>query len=290
MTVMTLSGVSHSYEVVPSASALVTPAQPVIVFIHGWLLSRIYWRPLMHQLAPDCTCVAYDLRGFGESDSRANVGAADCQNEAYDLAAYARDLKELLETLQLSQVWLVGHSLGGSVALWAAHLFPERVRGVVCVNAGGGIYIDRAFTKFRQAGQNLVRWRPRWLEAMPALPWLFTRLMVDRPLDYRWGKQRLADFLRADQAAALHSLLASTTEAEVHQLPRLVSQLAQPVYFIAGEQDMVMEPRYVRHLASFHPTFREGHQCVVGLERCGHFAMLEQTSAVAAQLRQWILA
>jgi pimeloyl-ACP methyl ester carboxylesterase len=110
---------------------------------------------------------------------------------------------------------------------------------------------------------------------------LFSRMMVRKTLESRWGKQRAIDFARADAAAALGSLLETTTEEEVHLLPRIVSRLSRPVYFLAGKNDSIMELKYVNHLASFHYLFEEGKQNVIELPDCGHFAMLEQTVAVA---------
>lgn len=304
MAVTSVFGVPHVYNVTPNLPAVYTN-RSVLVCIHGWLLSRAYWQPLMQALEPDITCLAYDLRGFGDSTQqlssrRVPVSSAMTKSldtlsdvlpeaSAYSLMAYAQDLNALLDALGVDNVWLVGHSLGGSIALWAAHLFPDRIQGVICVNAGGGVYIRSAFEKFRGAGRQMVQWRPLWLKHLPVLPWVFANIMVQRTLSYRWGRQRLTDFLRADPEAATQSLLASTTENEVHYLPQLVSQLSQPVYFIAGAQDTVMEPRYVHHLASFHQSFHQGKGAVVGLDNCGHFAMLEQPSALESKVRQWIL-
>ena len=288
MVVTPVFGVPHAYDFTPNLFPTTKAHRSVLVCIHGWLLSRAYWQPLMQQLTPDIDCLAYDLRGFGDSTQELSRRSTSAET-AYSLTAYAYDLEALLNTLELDEVWLMGHSLGGSIALWAAHLFPERVRGVICVNAGGGIYIRNAFEKFRSAGQQMVGWRPRWLQHLPLIPWVFANIMVRQPLSYRWGQQRLIDFLRADPEAATQSLLASTTENEVHQLPRVVSKLSQPVYFVTGEQDTVMEPRYVNYLASFHRFFHQGKDAVVAFKQCGHFAMLEQPSAFEAQVRQWIL-
>ncbi|MEO0540310.1 MAG: alpha/beta hydrolase [Cyanobacteria bacterium P01_A01_bin.105] len=267
MKIADIYGSTHHYTLIESPH----PHGAAVVFIHGWLLSACYWQPLMQRLSPYFTCLSYDLRGFGESAP----GRAD-----YSLRAYAQDVLALIDRLQLSQVWLVGHSLGGSIALWAAHLSPQRVKGVVCLNAGGGVYLRQAFEQFRTAGQQMVRYRHPLLAALPLLPTVFSRLMVERPLGHRWGQQRLMDFIRADADAARGALLESTTQAEVHQLPQLVSTLPQPAYFVAGAQDSIMEPRYVRHLASFHPDFAMGN--LIELEGCGHFAMLERLEAVAS--------
>ncbi|MGA7932246.1 MAG: alpha/beta hydrolase [Kovacikia sp.] len=279
MPIVDILGVPHAYE-------LTDPVQTkeVLVFIHGWLLSRCYWQPLVGALAPDYQCLAYDLRGFGESQLR-NQENSQQINADYSLAAYARDLGILLKQLQISRAWLVGHSLGGSIALWAADYLPEQVEGVICVNAGGGIYLKEEFERFRSAGQQLVKFRPRWLCSVPLLDLLFTRASVARAIDLRWGRQRLIDFVAAHPEAALGALLDSTTETEVHLLPQIVARLKQPVYFIAGAQDPIMEPKYVYHLASFHTLFQDSGGNVVEIPNCGHLAMVEQTDAVASQIR-----
>ena len=270
MPSINITGTLHTYELTPP----VANSQPVLVFIHGWLLSHRYWQPLIQLLQSDYQCLSYDLRGFGDS------AIVDVVNNAYDLAAYANDLGLLLKELNIKKAWLIGHSLGGSVALWTADLCPQIVKGVVCINAGGGIYLKEEFEKFRRAGQQLVRFRPPLLRYLPGLDLIFSRMMVSRPLALSWGRQRLWDFLRADGKAALGSLLESTTEEEVHNLPHLVSRLSQPVYFIAGIDDSVMEPKYVHHLASFHFLFGCNGSNVLEIEDCGHFAMLEHTEKV----------
>ncbi|HEY9672897.1 MAG TPA: alpha/beta hydrolase [Waterburya sp.] len=296
MALIDILGAPHAYELTPPPAS----PSPVLVFIHGWLLSRNYWQPLIKKLAPDYQCLAYDLRGFGDSQPQTNQvqgkptrlngklptsDAVILSSPSYTLAAYAKDLGILLEKLGIEQAWLIGHSLGGSIALWGASVLPERVCGVVCVNAGGGIYLKEEFERFRSFGQRLVERRPRWLYYIPLIDLLFARSQVARPIARRWGRQRLIDFVMAHPDAALRTLLDSTTEAEVHRLPQVVSQLEQPAYFIAGTQDRVIEPKYVRHLASFHNLFQGCDENVVEIPNCGHLAMVEQPDALDAQIR-----
>jgi pimeloyl-ACP methyl ester carboxylesterase len=54
---------------------------------------------------------------------------------------------------------------------------------------------------------------------------------------------------------------------------------------MAGDRDPIMEPKYVRHLASFHPLFNERGDNLIELPNCGHLAMLEQTNLVATKLQ-----
>ncbi len=256
--------------VLPPPPQLGDKASFPIVFLHGWMLSKNYWQPLINQLQSSFQCLSYDLRGFGNSE----IGDRD----DYSLVSYARDLEALLDHLEIKQVWLVGHSLGGAIALWAANLLSDRILGVVCLNAGGGIYIKEEFEKFRTAGKIILKLRPQWLQNLPLVHAQFAKDSVQNPLDVYWGKQRAIDFVSAKYAAARGTLLDSTSEEEVHKLPQIVSQLRQPVYFVAGADDTIMEPKYVRHLASFHPSFKGYGENVFELPNCGHMAMLEQTN------------
>jgi 2-succinyl-6-hydroxy-2,4-cyclohexadiene-1-carboxylate synthase len=273
MPIISIRGVPHRYDLVGEGTAL--------VFLHGWLLSRHYWQPLIDLLKTDFTCLSYDLRGFGASQP--TVKTAE-----FTLDSYVEDLAELLTHLGIAHCWLVGHSLGGSLALLAAAQLPDRVAGVIGVNAGGGIYLQPEFDRFRQVGVQLVRLRPRWLQFLPFWSWLFARSSVVKPLEIKWGKQRLQDWLNACPQAAQGTLLTSTTEAEVHRLPQIVSNLSQPLYLVGGQRDEIMPCLYVRHLASFHPRFRAGEEIVWELPNCGHFAMLEYPELVAQRVRLWV--
>jgi len=309
-------GFPHAYELsAPTNSPI------ALVFVHGWLLSHAYWRPVIHRLSLEYQSLAYDLRGFGASQivseiktkrdrslvqdavletatvgvpspSIASVSSSEVRgllplstSPRYTPAAYAQDLILLLQQLNISKAWLIGHSLGGSIALWAAHQRPDLVAGVICVNAGGGIYLKEEFERFRTAGQQLVKYRPRWLAYLPFMDLVLTRLNVAQPIARQWGRQRLLDLLNADSEVAIGTLLDSTTETEVNRLPQIVSRIRQPVHFIAGANDTVMEPKYVHHLASFHPLFECCSNNVSEIRNCGHLAMIEQPDAVVGEIR-----
>ncbi|MBD2665198.1 alpha/beta fold hydrolase [Richelia sinica] len=301
MATIEILGIPHAYELTAPTSC-----PHALVFIHGWLNSRGYWQPVISRLSVDLQCLSYDLRGFGESQLvfKSHVHQAtpvltplsseiqesrSTGDSQYSPLAYAQDLGILLQQMNISSAWLIGHSLGGTIALWAASQLPEVIQGVICINSGGGIYLKEAFEQFRTAGQKFLQVRPRWLSQVPLIDLLFTRASVARPLERYWARQRVIDFVVADPEAALGTLLDSTTEEEVNRLPQLVSQIKQPVYFLAGADDKVMEPKYVRHLASFHRLFQYIGDNVIEIPDCGHLAMLEQPDTVAELIRSIVI-
>ena len=95
------------------------PSLPVVVLIHGITSSSATWVPVMPALAEHAHVIAPDLLGHGESDKP----EAD-----YSLGALASGLRDLLELLGHDRATVVGHSLGGGVAMQFALPVPRLLR------------------------------------------------------------------------------------------------------------------------------------------------------------------
>ena len=107
---------------------------PALLLIHGIGDRSDTWRHLIPALARDHTVIAPDLLGHGRSDKP----RAD-----YSVAAYANAMRDLLSVLGIERATVVGHSLGGGVAMQFAYQYPERCERLVLV-ATGGIVARRA--------------------------------------------------------------------------------------------------------------------------------------------------
>ena len=101
---------------------------PALLLIHGIGNSLETWAAQIEELSRDYTVIAPDLLGHGRSDKP----RAD-----YSVAAYANGMRDLLSVLGVDRVTIVGHSLGGGVAMQFAYQFPERCERLVLVSAGG---------------------------------------------------------------------------------------------------------------------------------------------------------
>lgn len=120
-------------------SFLVSGDGPPLLLIHGIGDSSEAWREVIPMLARNHLVIAPDLLGHGTSDKP----RAD-----YSVAAYANGMRDLLTVLGIDRVTLVGHSLGGGVALQFAYQYPARVDRLVLVSSGGA---GRSVTPFLRA-------------------------------------------------------------------------------------------------------------------------------------------
>ena len=101
---------------------------PTVLLIHGIAGSSTTWKAVMPALAEHYTVIAPDLLGHGQS--------AEPRGD-YSLGAYASGIRDLLTVLEKERVTLVGHSLGGGVAMQFAYQFPEWAERLVLVASGG---------------------------------------------------------------------------------------------------------------------------------------------------------
>jgi pimeloyl-ACP methyl ester carboxylesterase len=101
---------------------------PAVLLVHGITSSSRTWRTVMPALAERHTVIAPDLLGHGRSAK---------PRGDYSLGAYASGLRDLLVALEIPSATVVGHSLGGGVAMQFAYQFPERLERLALVDSGG---------------------------------------------------------------------------------------------------------------------------------------------------------
>ena len=116
----TIHGYKRAYRIAGSG--------PAILLIHGIGDNSTTWHGIQAKLAQRFTVIAPDLLGHGKSDKP----RAD-----YSVAAYANGMRDLLSVLDIERVTIVGHSLGGGVAMQFAYQFPHLVERLILVSAGG---------------------------------------------------------------------------------------------------------------------------------------------------------
>jgi pimeloyl-ACP methyl ester carboxylesterase len=111
---------------VPIAYTVSGSGSPALVFVHGWMCDQTFWKAQVEEFRLANTVVTIDLPGHGLSGM---------DRQEWPVLAFGADVQAVVEQLDLAEVVLLGHSMGGPVALEAARLMPDRVIGVVAVDA-----------------------------------------------------------------------------------------------------------------------------------------------------------
>jgi pimeloyl-ACP methyl ester carboxylesterase len=134
---------------------------PVSIFLHGSWHDGSQWEETIEPLSRDFHCFAPDLLGYGNSTEIEPPNSIESEVDC---------LAEFLNTLKLSPVYLIGHSLGAWIAISYALKYPDRVRGVVMISPEG--FSLNNWNKYSKLTKYLLAdpWRLRgWLTILNIL-------------------------------------------------------------------------------------------------------------------------
>jgi pimeloyl-ACP methyl ester carboxylesterase len=227
---------------------------PVIVLIHGVTGSSETWEDVIEPLAEHYTVVAPDLLGHGQSAK---------PRGDYSLGAYASGIRDLLGALGHDRVTIVGHSLGGGVAMQMAYQFPERCERLVLVSSGGlGREVNAMLRAATLPGSELVLpmlASSRVLNATAAVGSFFGRLglRAGPDLEEIWrGFSSLNDV--GARAAFIHTLrgIVDPGGQRVNATDRLYLAKRVPTMLLWGERDPIIPAHHGRAAAALIPGSR----------------------------------
>ncbi|MCW3031495.1 MAG: hypothetical protein JWM66_1628 [Solirubrobacterales bacterium] len=259
----------------------VAGAGPPIVLIHGMLNSSSHWRQVALNLAREHMVIAPDLIGHG--DSAAPRGD-------YSLGAHAASIRDLLAAIGVDRATIVGHSLGGGVAMQFFYQFPQRVQRLVLISSGGlGREVKAPLRTAALPGVApllALTIRPRLLGGLALAG---TRLR-ERGVEGGIYLQAAARALRPLQSAGARQAFLHTLRAvidargqRVSATDRLYLLEALPTMIVWGERDNTIPLAHGRsaHAAIPHSTFRT-------LPRAAHFPHLEDPDGLSELLREFV--
>ncbi|GAA0313915.1 alpha/beta fold hydrolase [Actinoallomurus spadix] len=242
-----------------------TGSGPPLLLIHGIGDDSGTWEKVIPRLAEHHTVIAPDLLGHGDSAKP----RAD-----YAIAAYACGMRDLLGVLEIDRVSVVGHSLGGGIAMQFAYQFPERCERLLLVAPGGiGREVHPLLRAAAAPGAELglslatsVPARTAVRLAAPALR-LTGGLFLGADFDYILRRYRGLRTRKARQAF-LRSLRAGVDVRGqvITMLDRCYLAEGMPILIIWGREDRVIP---VGHAEVAHAAMPGSRLEIFG--RCGHF-------------------
>jgi pyruvate dehydrogenase E2 component (dihydrolipoamide acetyltransferase) len=238
---------------------------PPILFIHGFGADLNSWMFTQPALAETHRTIALDLPGHG--------GSTKTLDAAVDGASFAADLDRLLAALDIERVHLVGHSMGGAIALHFAGWQPERVASLTLIASAclgeeiNGQFID-GFVRMerRRDAQEVLR-------LLVHDPEMVSRAMVEDVLRYKRVDgvsdtlHRLADewFPKGWQREGLNPLVANSTV---------------PVQIIWGREDKIIPVAHAEALAGRVPVHI--------IASAGHLPHMEKSAEVNRLIARFV--
>jgi pimeloyl-ACP methyl ester carboxylesterase len=252
-----------------------------VVLIHGMVNSSRHWESVALRLADAYTVIAPDLIGHGDSAT---------PRGDYSLGAHAASIRDVLAAIGVDRATIVGHSLGGGVAMQFFYQFPQRTERLVLVSSGGlghevspllrsaalpGASTLLALAAHRFLLSTLRRTGMR-LEQRGSEKGVYLRAIARalQPLERRGAREAFLQTLRS---------VIDVRGQRVSARDRLYLLSSTPTLIIWGERDHTIPLSHGRN----------AHEAIPGsrfetLPRAAHFPNLEDPEGLAAVLRDFL--
>ena len=254
---------------------------PVLLLLHGLACDHTTWTPVLRDLAKHYTVIAPDLLGHGASAKP----RAD-----YSVGGYANGMRDLLTVLNIDKVTVVGHSLGGGVAMQFAYQFPERTERLILVASGGlGPEVSPAIRSvstpgFHQVMGLLTLPGIRHIGKAGLLALSRTGLKATRDLD------EVAEIYDSFKDPNARHAIRHVVRAVVDWRGQIVTMAdraylteAMPMCVVWGRDDMVIPVRHASNAARLAPNAR-----VEVIPNAGHFPHKDHPHRFAKIVHEFI--
>ncbi|MBD2435149.1 MULTISPECIES: alpha/beta fold hydrolase [Fischerella] len=240
-----------------------------LLLIAGFDSDSLSWSVLMPFLVKHYQVIRFDNRGVGQSSA---------PNSPYSIQQMAADTIALLEYLKISQVYVVGHSMGGQIAQELTLAQPEIVQSLILLSSWA-----KGDSKF-QAIMELFGDLPSKLDPLlyqtTLLPWLFSDRFYATPGAIEQIVNQIRKYPFLPESYALYHQSRAILNSDTFE--RLAS-IEVPTLVMVGEQDIVTPIKFSEHLAQGIPNAE-----LVILEQVGHACFIESPEIVAQEMLKFL--
>ena len=239
-----------------------------VVLVHGYLESMSVWEDFAYLLTPHARVIMLDLPGHGISMIK---------GEVHSMEMLADTISAMLKTLGIERCTLVGHSMGGYVALAFAERHPEQLEGLVLLHATPNADTEEKATD-----------RQREIDAIAAGR---KELLVRKAAARRFAEQNRKRFADAIEDCIEIALLCEDDGivaivrgmGERPDRNEVLSKLTAQQMFVFGRHDDYIPSERAEAVAARHPQAE-----VVWLEQSGHIGFIEEAEACAEAIIKFI--
>jgi pimeloyl-ACP methyl ester carboxylesterase len=252
-----------------------------IIFIHGLGSYMKAWYKNVEVLKDNYRCIAVDLPGYGKSSKAAHNG---------QMSFYAGVIKELIDKLELKNVVLAGHSMGGQISIMAAVNYPETIQKLILVDPAG-------FEIFNKGQKQWFR------EVMTVDGVMLTTVdQIQANLAYNFYKMPAdAEFMITDRIAMrgaddfenyCYAVVQSVGGMVDEPVFDILKTVQQPVLILFGKNDNLIPNRFLNP-GRTTTIAKAGHgqlpnsQLII-VPECGHFMQFEKAEVFNEEVKGFL--
>lgn len=232
----------------------ITGKGDTVVFLHGFLENLTMWDDFSGKLSATYKIIAIDLPGFGQSDVISNN---------HSMSTMAEVVNTVLNHENISKCILVGHSMGGYVALAFAELFENKLDGLILFHSQAAADDEKTKTNRNRTIKIVENNHAKFISGF--IPSLFTE---ENALKFSTQIQQIIDSSLHTINGGIIAALAGMRDRKDYQ--ELLTQMEIPVLFIAGEEDSRIPVKKIKHQI----TLPEISESLI-LENVGHMGFIE---------------
>jgi pimeloyl-ACP methyl ester carboxylesterase len=260
-----------------------TRTQTRLLCLHGWLDNRASFIPMLPYMQA-VECVVVDMVGHGRSAHRDRASL-------YHYIDYVRDIKLIMDALQWEHCHLLGHSMGGSIALMAANAFSDHIQSLIMVDALHPLsrHPKDGPTMLHRSLEQFARWNPNRSKTFPdidkavktrlkASPYLHSEASARLIMEYATKKTKQGYTLLSDARLNFRSALMLSRE----QVEAFIQAVKQPVLAILATRGIVQNRQDIDQTLGLFQNINVNY--IDG----GHHVHMEKPQQVAEKCLQFL--
>lgn len=224
-----------------------------LVFIHGWSCDSRYWKNQVSMFSKTYKVVLVDLAGHGHSGTT---------RETYSMKAFGEDVKAVVEKTKSNKVILIGHSMGGAVIAQAALLMPQKVKGLIAVDAYHNIEYPLTQEQFDMM---VAPMRNDFRSGTQQ----FVQQMFNTNADAISREWILADMSAAPSLVALSAMKELMSHSIDGSVAKIFEDIQVPIMAVNGDKWPIDSEANRRHMKSFEP---------IVVKEADHFLMVNKSA------------
>ncbi|MCF8364510.1 MAG: alpha/beta hydrolase [Bacteroidales bacterium] len=240
-----------------------------ILFIHGLGSYLKAWKKNIEGLKSQYRCIAIDLPGYGKSSKLANSGK---------MSFYAEVVKDFIDKLNLENVVLAGHSMGGQIAMMAAVNYPHTIQKIILVDPAG-------FEEFTE-GQK------QWFREVMTVDGVMNTTVEQIQTNLAYNFYNVpddAEFMTTDRIAIrsaddfeayCYAVVNSVKGMVDETMIDILGQISQPTLILFGENDNLIPNRFLNPGRTIDIAFigdeKIPNSKLITIPRAGHFLQFEK--------------